>query len=178
MIKKPSIHNSLPLILRSQEGQSSAFIIIFIVVIVFAVMMSGGAASLFSGNEASPDLTTETPEPTTDTVTPSASSSASTPGPTNSAGWNVAVTLGSCNGAATKEPFMTGSMKVTGTANGYVQLEVDGKSVGNQSFTAPTGNFPLELSNTFGFNNKPWKAAVYSGGTVKATYNGAATNCK
>ena len=171
MLKKPSIHTFFSLLPNAQRGQSSAFIIIFIVVIVFAVMMSGGSASLFSGNEASPDLATETPQPSVAETTPSASSSA------NTAGWSVAITLGSCNSTTTKEPYMTGTMKVTGTANGYVQLEIEGKSVGNQSFTAPNGNFPLELSNSFGFNNKAWKAAVYSGGTVKATYNGSPTNC-
>jgi len=158
--------------MSSEKGQSSAFIIIFIVVIVFAVMVSGGGASLFSGNEASPDLATDTPEPTAGPTSPNVA-------------WDIAVNLTGCK--IVKEMSMTGSATVAGPTGGYIVLKVQNGSttnlITNPTFTSPSTIYNLILPNSDSFNSNPWSIELYSGGssgsggTLQKTYKGNPTGC-
>lgn len=173
--------------MSSEKGQSSAFIIIFIVVIVFAVMMSGGGASLFSGNEASPDLATETPEPTGGNG-PTGSPSATIP----PVPWTLTVNIASCDKTTPTNPKSVGKMIATGDKNGYILLKIVESSGGTitntvSAFKASSTDYDLALAKTDGYSDKKWKVELYSGGTIinnsidggelKVTKDMQATNC-
>lgn len=150
-----------------QRGQSSTVLVIIILVVVFAVMLAGGGGSLFTGNE---------PSSVTDTPAAGDGSPTASPSASQTNGWNITVTLGSCQQG--KSPFISADLKVEGPSDGTVEYLVGTKSIGTQPFTAPNGNYPLNLSNDDGVNNTDWKITVTSGGIVQKTYNGTRTGCQ
>ena len=145
-------------------------------VIIFAVLFAGGGGSLFTGNIAS--SITDTPEPT-ETSTPTGT-------PTISP-WDLKVTFLGCNVGG----FPKAEILSTGSSNGYTKLLVERNGslieIASANFVSPKSKNVAALVNSDGFNTKPWKVELYSGGqqsgntwtggTLQKTYDGTATRC-
>lgn len=162
---------------------SSVYIIILITMLAFAIMLSGGSSSLFTGNVGSPAPPTPTP------LLPAPTGSASTsPTPSSVSIWSVTATLKGCN----IDGFPKADIYSEGPMSGYLKLSVEStggsyEQVATAAFTAPRSTNTATLLNSRGFNTKPWRVELFSGGslsdanwsggTLRKVYVGSPTGC-
>lgn len=151
--------------------------------LAFAIMLSGGSSSLFTGNVGSPAPPTPTP------LLPAPTGSASTsPTPSSVSIWSVTATLKGCN----IDGFPKADIYSEGPMSGYLKLSVEStggsyEQVATAAFTAPRSTNTATLLNSRGFNTKPWRVELFSGGslsdanwsggTLRKVYVGSPTGC-
>lgn len=172
--------NSCFLIHNSSSGFALVAIIIIILVIFSISIVSGADDFAFS-----PDPTGKPTPTTSPTATPSAGTI--TPTPNQSVDWSITYVINSCENGIAK-----GTISNKGTANGYGTLEQQDSSGNYQikssdEFIAPEGPLDLTLISADGYNSTPWRLGLYeggsgtrdnfSGGILRATIQGAPTNC-
>jgi hypothetical protein len=173
----------------SSSGGSSIVLILIIIVVVFAVMMSGGVSSLLSGNIPSSITGTPIPDNNSGSTSPTTSPQAS-PSPTGPA-WTLKNTPGQCKTVSNKAARVD-NLVATGATGGYINIQVKNSSgnystVETKDFTPTNITYAIVLYSSLGFNTASWKvdlyqggnvnSGVWSGGTLKATYNGNPTGC-
>jgi len=173
------IPKSFNKLITSQKG-SIAFYILLLIVLGFGVLLAGGGPSLLSG---------DTPSPVNATPTPTLVPGAPTPTPTTvPSTWSISYALEPCANGERKGKALTKAESA-----GYMSLEISNGEIyvpidtGTSAVLLPEGEHPIFLRNSKGFNSKPWRVALYSGGTLtdgqwtggilEAERKGIATGC-